>query len=423
MKKIASLICGVCLLSLFSGLAFFSCKNSESIKGRIDGAWETQWEEEIKGKIDDIKVKELIVFENDEDGDDFGKFWQFFQGKADYESLKLDAKIPFAVSVGGAWKIENDNQIVLTYDLSTMETGIGEGSTNYAVIPDILQTGKWNSTILNGYSYSEDKDAADDVNSAISSFFKDRFHAVNKENKGLSSVELNGKMLTADVYFGSESKNLTFDKLNKDKYANLFRSGNGAAPAVAAVTPSQSPQMASGVNNQYEWLLTRYANPDDMIGKSQAELRIMRNYIFARHNYKFKSPDLQQYFGAFSWYQPLYSDVSRSLNKVEKANISFIQSYENGGSAPAPVVSSGGGRNYDWLSSRYASYNDLAGKSKSELRIMRNYIYARHGYKFKSKDLQQYFSRYSWYYPRYSDVSGSLNRIEKENISYIQSFE
>lgn len=79
--------------------------------------------------------------------------------------------------------------------------------------------------------------------------------------------------------------------------------------------------------------------------------------------------------------------------------------------------------NYDWLSSNYVTYDDIAGKSGSELRIMRNYIYARHGYMFKSADLKKYFAQYSWYTPRYSDVSGSLNSIEKSNIQTILSYE
>lgn len=79
--------------------------------------------------------------------------------------------------------------------------------------------------------------------------------------------------------------------------------------------------------------------------------------------------------------------------------------------------------NYDWLSTSYVTYDDLRYKSGSDLRIMRNYIFARHGYKFKSKDLQDFFAQYSWYVPRYSDVSSSLNKIEKSNIQTIKSWE
>lgn len=37
--------------------------------------------------------------------------------------------------------------------------------------------------------------------------------------------------------------------------------------------------------------------------------------------------------------------------------------------------------------------------SKEDLRLLRNTIYAQYGYVFKSKDLQDYFSRFEWYMP------------------------
>lgn len=78
---------------------------------------------------------------------------------------------------------------------------------------------------------------------------------------------------------------------------------------------------------------------------------------------------------------------------------------------------------YDWLSYEYVSDYDLEKMNGSELRIMRNYIFARHGYIFQSDDLRRYFNQYSWYNPRYNDVSSSLNKIEKANINKIRSYE
>jgi hypothetical protein len=36
------------------------------------------------------------------------------------------------------------------------------------------------------------------------------------------------------------------------------------------------------------------------------ELKIMRNEIFARHGYIFKTDDMRRYFSQQSWYRPLY---------------------------------------------------------------------------------------------------------------------
>lgn len=39
--------------------------------------------------------------------------------------------------------------------------------------------------------------------------------------------------------------------------------------------------------------------------------------------------------------------------------------------------------------------------TKSELKFLRNEIFARYGYIFKSKDLMEYFAKLSWYEPKY----------------------
>jgi len=75
------------------------------------------------------------------------------------------------------------------------------------------------------------------------------------------------------------------------------------------------------------------------------------------------------------------------------------------------------------LSTRLLTEDDLRGMSKSELRILRNEIYARHGYIFKSQDLRDYFSAKDWYHPQYNDVSSLLNTIEKKNVAFIQRYE
>lgn len=90
--------------------------------------------------------------------------------------------------------------------------------------------------------------------------------------------------------------------------------------------------------------------------------------------------------------------------------------------APAPVATTSNNP-YSYLSNTRLSDSDLYGYSKSELRIMRNAIFARHGYRFKSADLKKYFAQYSWYTPRYSDVSGQLNSVEQANIQLIQYHE
>lgn len=79
---------------------------------------------------------------------------------------------------------------------------------------------------------------------------------------------------------------------------------------------------------EYEYLREREMTYADVEGKSAEELRLMRNYIFARRGYIFESEDLKEYFEQFSWYVPLYYDVTPRLSDIEKYNINFIKEYE-----------------------------------------------------------------------------------------------
>lgn len=185
--------------------------------------------------------------------------------------------------------------------------------------------------------------------------------------------------------------------------------------------------------NQYAWLSDRLVKASDLEGKTAGDLRLMRNAIFARHGYIFKSDDLKEYFSEFDWYEPRYADVTDRLSGIEQKNIAFIQKYE--GNSPSKATSTSGSRarlHNIGLTDDYSdivcyvqlSESDLRDLSKSELRILRNTIYARHGRKFKSKDLDRYFNSFSWYNGIYDEIPVSwLSDVEKHNINLIQRFE
>ena len=69
----------------------------------------------------------------------------------------------------------------------------------------------------------------------------------------------------------------------------------------------------------------------DLEGYNSADLRLMRNEIFAVHSYIFKSEDLKLHFQNQSWYKPRFSDfaeVEPYLSEIEKANVKMIQKAE-----------------------------------------------------------------------------------------------
>jgi hypothetical protein len=98
-------------------------------------------------------------------------------------------------------------------------------------------------------------------------------------------------------------------------------------------------------------------------------------------------------------------------------------------SSPAPsqaphIDSAQGGEPF--FMTRRITANDLAGKSQSDARLMRNEIYARKGRRFKDPNLQQYFDGQSWYHPQYSPEDfppGALSVIQQGNIAILQRYE
>lgn len=66
---------------------------------------------------------------------------------------------------------------------------------------------------------------------------------------------------------------------------------------------------------------------------------------------------------------------------------------------------------------------DLKNLKKLDLEIIRNTIFARHGYTFKKKSFQQFFEPVDWYIPVTENVSGDLTRIEQQNIVLINRFQ
>lgn len=54
----------------------------------------------------------------------------------------------------------------------------------------------------------------------------------------------------------------------------------------------------------------------------------------------------------------------------------------------------------------------------SKLPFLRNQIYARHGYIFKSKKYTDYFEKFKWYFPEHENVDELLSEQEKDLINY-----
>ncbi|MGL4583876.1 MAG: YARHG domain-containing protein [Flavobacterium sp.] len=74
-------------------------------------------------------------------------------------------------------------------------------------------------------------------------------------------------------------------------------------------------------------------------------------------------------------------------------------------------------------STRNLSEKELKTLRKLDLEIIRNTIYARHGYTFANRGARQFFDHVDWYIPLYNNVEDKLTDVEKGNIKLIKRLE
>ena len=78
---------------------------------------------------------------------------------------------------------------------------------------------------------------------------------------------------------------------------------------------------------------------------------------------------------------------------------------------------------YPQASTRTLKTGDVENMRPEDLRIMRNEIYARHGYTFRLADMREYFDRQDWYMPISMNVSTQLTNQESKNEALIKKYE
>jgi hypothetical protein len=76
-------------------------------------------------------------------------------------------------------------------------------------------------------------------------------------------------------------------------------------------------------------LLENLIKPQQLMNFQLEELRILRNMIYAKYDYRFRSNDLQEYFSQFEWYNGTEDNVEKYLTTLDYINIRTIQSLED----------------------------------------------------------------------------------------------
>lgn len=101
---------------------------------------------------------------------------------------------------------------------------------------------------------------------------------------------------------------------------------------------------------------------------------------------------------------PLYLFAQNNLYRaVYNGDINYIQRYIN---------------NFNDNSEEHEYFS-----SNNDLRLLRNTIYAMHGYRFRSRDLLEHFNKFSWYNGTKDNVENELNEKERRLIRVILAME
>ncbi len=130
------------------------------------------------------------------------------------------------------------------------------------------------------------------------------------------------------VFFGTRESEPPARPFEPSVYDSVTTEIQYDSDAEEDETADEESQPEDIVEYVAEQASNRKLDYEDISGLSRRELRLVRNWLYARYGYAFKSPDLQEYFGEKDWYTPMYDDVSSQLTSIERANVEFIKQYE-----------------------------------------------------------------------------------------------
>lgn len=125
-------------------------------------------------------------------------------------------------------------------------------------------------------------------------------------------------------------------------------------------------------------------------------------FFYSKENFK-PEKNIQLEIYDWTWYLksiPIFKSEEYGQKDYDKPRISF----------------------YDLANKKLIKEN-LNKYTKEQIRVIRNSIYAMHGYFFNSSDLYDTFNNYIWYLPKTSFTESELSTIEKYNIVLLLEIE
>lgn len=150
----------------------------------------------------------------------------------------------------------------------------------------------------------------------ITSTFSSRLKKSVKTFSNLTGVRIKNGVFYSDQYVGRFV-------YYEEKKALRVKSN---APASIIETGLSLGENKFHVYGNYPNGRLRYLHTKELEGLSEHELSVMKNEIFARYGFIFKSGSrMDKYFRNQNWYVPAHSEVSNFLTDIERANIRRLE--------------------------------------------------------------------------------------------------
>lgn len=153
---------------------------------------------------------------------------------------------------------------------------------------------------------------------------------------------------------------------------------------------------------------------------------LLRNEPYARHGYPFKDDKLSRIYSHAVWYKENRDFQFHQLSAKEARNVEFIKSIETTydyEKVARELESFGTGEVYEFYSDDGADYFSHGARLSlnhlrlNESRVLRNAIFARHGYKAMDPALNEIFTRVSWYKRKYDDLRDVVGKMSQEELA------
>ena len=129
-----------------------------------------------------------------------------------------------------------------------------------------------------------------------------------------------------------------------------------------------------------------------------------------------------EYIGEFVFYEKR-GELIKGL-RIQKSGSGNLGSDSDVGKRVGSIAEYYQG-DYPYTSTRVLSRLEIENmSSRSELKLMRNEIFARYGHKFEPNGrMDQHFTNKNWYQPQHEDVTAFLTDIEIKNVNQIKNTE